>query len=83
MHGYWKATDAKGGALMSKAGIFLTSSDPTIVTFEGFQAFHWSEIEATPCPLGDVSMLALSPGDATVTATGGGATETLAVHVTP
>jgi hypothetical protein len=77
-----KPTDANGSPLMSTQSIFLTSSDPTVVVFDGFLQLNQSGASLNGCPsLYDVDMFAKSPGDATVTATGGGATETLAVHV--
>ena len=79
----WKATDASGRGLMSSAGIRLTSSDPKVASFDGFLSLDQGDIVATPELLGDVSIHAIGPGDAVVTAAGGGATETLAVHVTP
>lgn len=79
----WKATDSSGRGLMSTAGIHLTTTNATVAAFDGFALFHQSEIQAIPQIFGDVSIIAIGPGDATVTATGGGATETLAVHVTP
>lgn len=79
----WKATDANGQALMSStSGIYLKSSNPAVVKFQGYDSIS-SEMPADDCLFGSVSLLAVGPGDATVTATGGGATETLAVHVTP
>ncbi len=79
----WKAADAKGQPLMSSSGIRLTTSDPSVAVFNGFLSLRQSEILATPLLMGGVSVFAVGTGDATVTATGGGATETLAVHVTP
>jgi uncharacterized protein YjdB len=77
-----KPTDANGSPLMSTQSIFLTSSDPTVVVFDGFLQLNQSSISLNGCSsLYDVDMFAKSPGDATVTAIGGGATETLAVHV--
>lgn len=79
----WQATDGTGKALMSTGGVHLVTSDPTVAAFSGFLTLDQSEIQATPQLLGGVSIDAIGPGDATVTATGGGATETLAVHVSP
>ncbi|HEY1956580.1 MAG TPA: hypothetical protein VGH28_13245 [Polyangiaceae bacterium] len=79
----WKATDASGRGLMSTAGIQLTTSDPAVASFNGFLSTDQSSIVATPQLFGDVSIHARAAGDAVVTGSGGGATETLAVHVTP
>ncbi len=68
---------------MSTAGIDLKTSNAAVAEFNGFLTTQQSEIQAIPQLFGNVSIVAVGPGDATVTATGGGATETLAVHVTP
>ncbi len=77
----WLATDANGKGLMSTAGIDLKTSNATVAEFNGFLVTNQSDIQAIPQVFGDVSIVAVGPGDATITATGGGATETLAVHV--
>jgi hypothetical protein len=79
----WQATDANGKAMMSTAGIHLTTSNPGVASFNGFLTANQSDIQAIPQLFGSVSIAAVGPGDAVVTAVGGGATETLAVHVNP
>lgn len=79
----WLATDASGKGLMSTGGIHLTTSDATVAAFSGVATQNQSQIQATPQFLGNVTMKAVGAGDATVTGTGGGVTETLSVHVTP
>lgn len=79
----WVATDASGQGLMSTKGIHLTSSDGAVAAFGSFAQTNQADIQATPELFGNVSVVAVAPGDATVTASGGGTTETLAVHVTP
>jgi hypothetical protein len=79
----WVAKDAGGRGLMSTSGIHLTSSDKAVVEFNGFLSPAQGDIQATPQLFGDVTMVAIGAGDATVTGTGGGASETLSVHVTP
>lgn len=79
----WLATDANGKGLMSTAGIDLKTSNASVAAFNGFLTTNQSDIQAIPQLFGDVTLVAIGPGDATVTATGGGATETLSVHVNP
>ena len=79
----WTAKDGAGKGLMSTRGIALTSSDANVVVFSGFLKTNQSTIQATPQLFGDVTLHAAGAGDAVVTGTGGGATETLSVHVTP
>ncbi len=79
----WVAKDAAGRGLMSTSGLHLTTSDKSIVALSGFLTTDQSDIVAVPEILGDVTAHALATGDATVTGTAGGATETLSVHVTP
>ena len=82
----WRATDAKGNGLMSTAGVDLKTSDPTVVQLVSdglLGGVNTNELQATPQLFGGASLVAVGAGNATVTATGGGASETLAVHVGP
>jgi hypothetical protein len=76
----WKTTDADGHDLMSTSGVLLTSSDATVVTLFDGKTISGA-LTAKHLPFGDVSMSGIGPGDATVTATAGGAIEILPVHV--
>jgi hypothetical protein len=79
----WVAKDSTGRGLMSTAGLHLTSSDKSIVALSGFLTTNQSDMVATPQILGDVTAHAVATGDATITGTAGGVTETLAIHVAP
>jgi hypothetical protein len=74
---------------MSTAGVDVKTSDPTVVQLasEGllgtFGATDQNELQATPQLFGSAAIVAVGPGDTTVTATAGGRTESLAVHVNP
>jgi hypothetical protein len=65
---------------MSTSGLFLTSSDAAVVKFSDGKTIS-SETTTSHGVIGNALILGAGSGDATVTATGGGATETLAVHV--
>lgn len=77
----WSATDANGAPLVSTVGVHLTSSDTTVVTFGVFMSMD-ANIGGTMAATG-VTIEGRQPGDATVTATGGGITDVLPVHVSP
>jgi hypothetical protein len=77
----WNATGASGEPLMSTSAIFLTSSDPTVAVFGVFLDMNVNEGNAVAAP--GVTIEGRQPGDATITAIGGGVTELLRVHVTP
>ena len=77
----WSATDANGAPLMSTEGVILVSSDPKVAGFGG--TFFLGTDTGTTVASPGVTIEGRQPGDATVSAFGGGVIEVLPVHVIP
>jgi len=77
----WTAKDQDGRELMATTGVLLTSADPTIAAFGQFLGEPTGSTEGVQGFLGS-TIVGLSPGTTTVTASASGTTAQLAVHVT-
>jgi hypothetical protein len=78
----WTAKDSQGRELLASSGVDLESSDGHVVGFEELFGAPTNSTQGTQGLLG-TSLVAVGPGDATISASAGGAAASMTVHVTP